>query len=138
MKTWRLTLPGLALAAFMAAGCGTTSKPAGAGTAARPAGRLAWSRTELYFGAVDPEAWRRFLAECVTPRFPSGFSVFEMYGQWQGKDGAVHVVPSRQLVLLHPRDARSDQGVEEIRREFLARFGHESVLRSTGPVTVSF
>ncbi|MFM7103562.1 MAG: DUF3574 domain-containing protein [Verrucomicrobiota bacterium] len=134
-------MAGWAAAAWLAvvgAGCATPAGRGSGGGAARPAGRLDWWRTELYFGAVEPRAWEQFLAECVTPRFPGGFSVFEMYGQWQGRDGGVRVVPSRQVVLLHPRDARSEQAVEGIRRDFLARFGHESVLRSTGRVRVQF
>jgi hypothetical protein len=68
------------------------------GDQAHPAKTLGWLDTELYFGlgpaddsakGVSEQEWRAFLDKEVTPRFPSGLSVFEVYGQWRGKEEKV-------------------------------------------------
>jgi hypothetical protein len=35
---------------------------------------------------VGLEAWRTFLSEVVTPRFPEGMTVLEAYGRMQHRD----------------------------------------------------
>ncbi len=63
------------------------------GDAAHPAAQR-WLRTELYFGvgpvddadgAANEKRWREFLDREVTPRFPDGLSVFDVYGQWRSQ-----------------------------------------------------
>ena len=104
----------------------------------RPAQPVAWIRTELYFGRVADDDWKTFLEGTVTPRFPAGLTVIDAQGQWRGKDGVIHPVPTRILVILHPEDEASDRSLEEIRRAYTERFHHESVLRSDTPAQVSF
>jgi hypothetical protein len=79
----------------------------------------------------------RFLAEVVTARFPSGFTVLDAGGQWRGQDGKVYREASRIVVVLHPSSREANRAIEEIRREFKARFGGE-VLRSDTPAMVSY
>jgi hypothetical protein len=64
------------------------------GDGAHPAHAQHWVGTQLYFGlgpadapekGVSEAAWREFLDHEVTPRFPSGLSVMDVYGQWQRK-----------------------------------------------------
>ncbi len=95
-------------------------------------------RTELYFGAVDPAEWSEFLATVVTPRFPDGFSVFDMQGQWRAPSGEVRKLPSRMLVVIHRPQPASDASVEAIRTLFKERFKQVSVLRASHPVRASF
>src|ERR1700720_3080757 len=73
----------------------TAASPTLQGDAAHPAKTAGWVDTQLYFwlgpaGApekgVSEAAWRSFLDAEVTPRFPAGLSVVDVYGQWQGKD----------------------------------------------------
>ncbi len=68
------------------------------GDPAHPATASNWVDTRLYFGlgpadasdkGVPDTAWRDFLDKEVTPRFPSGLSVIDVYGQWQGKEQKV-------------------------------------------------
>ena len=120
---------------LLLAGCATPKTTA---PADRPSAATAWVRTELYFGAVEPALWSQFLAEAVTPRFPSGLTVLEAQGQWRGRDEQVHKVPTRILVILHPGSAETNAALDEIRREFIARFHHESVLRTDTGAAVSF
>lgn len=120
---------------LLLAGCAT---PKPVGSPDRPAATTAWVRTELYFGAVEPALWSQFLAEAVTPRFPSGLTVLEAQGQWRGRDEQVHKVPTRILVILHPGSAETNAALEAIRRDFIARFHHESVMRTDTAASVSF
>jgi hypothetical protein len=129
-----LSAPLLA-AVLLLAGCATPKPPS---PAERPAVATAWVRTELYFGAVAPELWSRFLAEAVTPRFPAGLTVLDAQGQWRGRDGQVHQVPTRILVILHPGSTETNAALDEIRRDFIARFHHESVMRTDTAAAVSF
>lgn len=64
------------------------------GDPSHPSSTQGWVDTRLYFGlgpagvpdkGVSENAWRDFLDKEVTPRFPAGLSVVDVYGQWQGK-----------------------------------------------------
>lgn len=118
------------------------------GDPARPSA-ASWLRTELYVAVgrvdapegprIDAVTWRAFLDAEVTPRFPDGFSVLDAYGQWRGRDtGHIGRLASKVIVILHPDTPGDRARIEEVRRAFKTRFGHDSVLRATGPVEVSF
>ena len=113
-----------------------------------PAVAQGWLRTELYFGTgladapatgIDETGWRNFLDAEVTPRFPEGLSVIEVYGQWRDKGAATpERLRSKLLVILHPDDAARDEAIEAIRLAWKRRTGDQSVLRVSQPATVSF
>jgi hypothetical protein len=136
MTLLRTTLSCVTAALLLASGC-ATSGPVSASpkVGGRPS---AWLKTELYMGAVEPDAWRDFLEKNVTPRFPAGFTVYEAYGQWRSPQGEIRSLPSRVLVILHPPDAASESGIEAIRNDFKDRFHHVSVLRATAAAQVAF
>ena len=90
--------------------------------------RLYFGRTIKGGGVVDDAAWKRFLAERVTPRFPSGFSVFDGYGQWQQRStGRIIQEASTVIEVAADRDADTVWRLEEIRAEYRAAFKQESV-----------
>ncbi len=100
------------LALVLLAGCAGAVPPAAspdgvcAGLPGEPAitARLYFGRTLKGGGAVDEAAWQRFLAETVTPRFPSGFSVFDGYGQWQQRStGRIIQEASTVIEVAAPR-----------------------------------
>jgi hypothetical protein len=107
-----------------------------------------WVDTKLYFSLGpdgDPELgvseaqWRDFLDKQVTPRFPSGLSVVEVYGQWQGKNQpAPERLRSKMLVIDYPDTQENRDKIEAIRAAWKQQTGDQSVLRVTGPVDVSF
>src|SRR5215471_12774980 len=90
------------LVALLPAGCAqhhpvpaASTAPTLPGNALHPGSTQGWVDTRLYFGlgpadhperGVSETEWRAFLDREVTPRFPSGLSVLDVYGQWQGKD----------------------------------------------------
>ena len=107
-----------------------------------------WVDTKLYFGlgpADQPEKgigeaeWRAFLDSEVSPRFPAGFSVLDVYGQWQSKGAST---PSRlrsKMLIVDYQDTPENRAkVDAIRAAWKQKTGDQSVLRITEPADVSF
>jgi len=118
------------------------------GDAAHPGQTSGWVDTKLYFGlgladhpeqGVSEAQWREFLDREVTPRFPSGLSVADVYGQWQGKkDTSPQRLRSKLLMIDYPDTQENRQKVEAIRIAWKKQTGDLSVLRVTQPADVSF
>lgn len=96
-------------------------------------------RTELYFGLGKPDGsevtaaeWDKFLADEVTPRFPSGFTVVDASGQFRSRDGQIIKERSKVLIVLYVKKDRkpSDKKIEEIREAYKKAFQQQSVLRT--------
>lgn len=112
---------------------------------AHPATTQGWVETELFFGlgprgsAKNIHTWTRFLDKEVTPRFPSGLSVLDLYGQWQGKnDSHPERINSRLLILVYPDTPENAAGIDALRSAWKQKTGDQSVLKVTRPVDVSF
>lgn len=83
--------------------------------------------------------WRDFLDKEVTPRFPDGLSVLDVYGQWQGKnETAPERLRSKLLVIDYPDNAENRAKIDAIRAAWKQRTGDQSVLKVTEPADVSF
>jgi hypothetical protein len=118
------------------------------GDAAHPPQAQGWVDTRLYFGlgladdaknGVSEPDWRAFLDREVTPRFPDGLSVIDVYGQWQGKQQtSPERLRSKMLVIDYPDTAENRAKVEAIRAAWKQKTGDQSVLRVTQPADVSF
>jgi hypothetical protein len=104
--------------------------------------------TRLYFGlgpaddsskGVSEAAWRDFLDKEVTPRFPDGLSVLDVYGQWQGKtETAPERIRTKLLVIDYPDTPENRARVDQIRSAWKQRTGDESVMKVTESADVSF
>lgn len=116
------------------------------GDRAHPAVTQHWLDTRLYFGlgAVDgrgfsEQAWRNFLDQEVTPRFPDGLTVIDGYGQWQGRQQkSPERLRSKILMIDYPDTLDNRAKIEAIRTAWKQQTGDESVLRVTQPADVSF
>src|SRR5580692_11205900 len=107
------------------------------GDAAHPAHAVRWVDTRLYFGlgpadapakGVSEAAWREFLDKEVTPRFPSGLSVMDVYGQWQGKgETKPERIRSKVLIIDYAATVANARKIEAIRAAWKARTGDQSV-----------
>lgn len=141
--------PALAAATLMLvlAGCATapsTSAPA----AACRAPLQAMTQVDLYFGRnipgggeVSDAQWRQFLDEVVTPRFPDGLSVLDVYGQWKSaRTGAIARERSKRLSIIVPSTAITSAAVQldAIKAAYKQRFRQESVLQSEATVCAAF
>ncbi|WP_058189605.1 DUF3574 domain-containing protein [Terracidiphilus gabretensis] len=122
--------------------------PTLAGDPAHPGVTQGWVDTKLYFGlglADHPEQgisearWREFLDREVTPRFPDGLSVLDIYGQWQGKtQSSPERLHTKCLVIDYPDTQPNRDKIEAIRAAWKKITGDQSVMRVTVPADVSF
>ena len=126
----------------------TALAPTLQGDAAHPPQTSNWVDTKLYFGlgpadhpeqGVSEAQWRDFLDKEVTPRFPDGLSVVDVYGQWQGKnETAPERLRSKLLIIDYPDNAENRAKIDAIRSAWKQRTGDQSVLKETEPADVSF
>lgn len=118
------------------------------GDSAHPGQTSGWVDTKLYFGlgpadhpekGVDEAKWREFLDNEVTPRFPDGLSVVDVYGQWQGAGQSSPERLRSKLLIVDYQDSKENRDkVEAIRVAWKKMTGDQSVLRVTQAVDVSF
>jgi hypothetical protein len=118
------------------------------GDAAHPAQAKGWVETRLYFGLGPADApgegtseaqWREFLDREVTPRFPAGLSVVDVYGQWQGQQqSSISRIRTKMLIIDHAATAEDAARLEAIRVAWKQRTHEHSVLEVTEPAEVSF
>ena len=124
----------------------SASVPAlGADAASCPPGTEPFAEFRLFFGrsqssveVVSEEAWRAFLANEVTLRFPDGLTVLDAAGQWQEDSGAIVRERTKLLLILAPLGADAMQRTGEIADAYKQAFGQSSVLRVVTPACVSF
>ena len=148
----------LILSGLLLSACAATAPPQHstsstlAGDAAHPDVAKNWVRTELYFGlgvisdqgeeangAANEKRWREFLDREVTPRFPDGLSVFDIYGQWRTQgQSPIERLHSKVVMLLHANTPQQRADIEAIRAAWRKETGDLSVLRVTLPADVSF
>jgi hypothetical protein len=118
------------------------------GDSSHPDSTKGWVDTKLYFGlgpadnaeqGISEADWRGFLDREVTPRFPAGLSVVEVYGQWQGKgQNTIERLRTKMLIILYADNEENRQKIEAIRAAWKQKTGDQSVLRVTEPADVSF
>ena len=110
-----------------------------------PAGMDRFSEYRLFFGrsqggveVVTEEAWRAFLAEEITPRFPDGLTVVDAAGQWRDASGTVVRERTKLVVILADPGGSGMRLTDDIAEAYKRVFGQESVLRTVAPSCVSF
>src|ERR1700683_1050349 len=106
-----------------AASQSATSSAASAPHAAAPS--ESWLDTKLYFSlgpadhpeqGVSEAQWRDFLDKEVTPQFPDGLSVIDIYGQWRvAADSTTLRERSKLLNIVYPDNAENAAKIDAIR-----------------------
>jgi hypothetical protein len=118
--------------------------PAGAAPlAACPEGLHAAATAELFF-ARNPQAgseigdadWRAFVSEEISPRFPEGVSVTDVYGRGPGHSFVRE--PSKALVLVFSGSADERRNLKLIREAYGRRFHQRSTLTVEQAACISF
>ena len=122
--------------------------PTLAGDPAHPGRAQNWVDTRLYFGlgpandsakGVSESAWGQFLDKEVTPRFPDGLSVLNVYGQWQSKGSSTPERIRTKLLVIDYQDSPDNRAkIDAIRAAWKLKTGDQSVMRVTEPADVSF
>ena len=78
--------------------------------------------------------WQSFLADEVTPQFPSGLSVHDVAGQFREPSGRI-VRERSKLVTIVVFDAPNHASkVQQIVATYNSRFGQDGVFRVERPV----
>jgi Protein of unknown function (DUF3574) len=116
---------------------------AGVGPNACALGLQPMVQAQLFFGLnvagrgmVSNDEWRQFLDEEVTPRFPAGFSVADVDGQYRNAGGGIARERSKQLLIVGP--GGDETKLNAIRDAYKRRFNQESVLLVESPVCAAF
>jgi hypothetical protein len=130
---------GLVVALSLAA-CATSPPPP-----ACPAGQERLRTAQLFFGrsaagqpAVSDAAFRSFVDEELTPRFPDGLTVMDGGGQWRGPENKLIREASKVVLIVLPKRGDASRRIEAVRTAYKTRFRQESVLLITPSSCVSF
>ena len=89
-------------------------------------------------GMVSEEEWQRFLDEEVTSRFPAGFSVADLDGQYRNAGGGIAREQSKELLIVVPAGAADEAKLAAIRDTYKRRFNQDSVLLVESAVCAAF
>ena len=132
-------------AAILAVLASVAAPPLRADATPCPAGTDRFTEYRLFFGrsegtveVVTDAAWRAFLAEEITPRFPDGLTVLDAAGQWRGASGAMVRERSKLLIVLAAPGEAGMRRTDEIAQAYKRAFGQEAVLRAVTTACVSF
>jgi hypothetical protein len=89
--------------------------------------------------AVSELEWARFVDREITPRFPTGLTMFNAAGQWQDKPSnrIVHE-PSKMVVIVLPGEDDEFTRLNAIVEAYKTRFKQQSVVVIVRPACVSF
>jgi hypothetical protein len=114
--------------------------------AAAPAGMASCEKRvydRLFFGLATPagsvsdDDWARFLAEVVTPRFPSGLTVVNADGQWRAQGQRdVTIEHSRVVEIAHDESSETDRHIREVIETYKRHYHQRSVMLTRARVEV--
>ncbi|RAK61563.1 DUF3574 domain-containing protein [Phenylobacterium hankyongense] len=133
-------LGGVLLAAGLAlAGCATAPLPT------CPAGQERLRTAQLFFGrnigdkpGVSDAAFRKFVDDELTPRFPDGLTILDGGGQWRGPENQLIREASKVVLIVLPKTKDAGQRVDTVRAAYKTRFQQDAVLLITQASCVSF
>ncbi len=131
-------LGGMVLALTLA-GCSSVEK------AACPVGQESLRTAQLFFGqniagkpGVSDAAFRKFVDDELTPRFPNGLTILNGGGQWRGSENQLIREASKVVVIVLPAKGDSSKHIDAARSAYKQRFNQETVLMVTQASCVSF
>ena len=79
-------------------------------------------------GTVTDDAWRSFVSESVTPRFPAGFTELRADGRWRNEGGVLTEEHTRILEIANDGSAAVRESIRAIAADYRRRFAQDSVL----------
>jgi hypothetical protein len=135
----RATFASILIGAALTAGAAHAA-PHGCPDGMKPAttAQLFFGRSVGWTGQVSDADWRAFLDEEVTPRFPDGLSVGDVYGQWRSPAGAFVRQNTKALFIVLAGRPDEQQRLDLIRDAYKRRFHQQAVLLVEQPACVSF
>ena len=110
-----------------------------------PAGQQRLRTAQLFFGRnvagqadVSDAAFRKFVDEELTPRFPDGLTILDGGGQWRGPENKLIRESAKVVLIVLPRRGDAAGRVNAVREAYKARFRQKSVLVVTQAACVAF
>jgi Protein of unknown function (DUF3574) len=100
--------------------------------------QLFFGRSTGWTGEVSEADWRSFLDAEVSPRFPDGLSVSDVYGQWKSPAGDFVREESKALFIVLAGRPDEQQRLDLIRDAYKRRFHQQSVLLVEQKACVAF
>ncbi len=98
-------------------------------------------KVELYFGLakkgrdVSEREWRAFVDKYVTPKFPSGLTVYDARGQWCNDAGKVTKEKTKVLMLICADTPVNEAAIKAIRKTYCDLYDQESVMEVDSEVS---
>ena len=133
MKRLAILVMGLTLT-----GCSTVQ------IAACPAGQASLRTAQLFFArndgkgvAVSDTAFRKFVTDEVSPRFPQGLSVLDGGAQWRGEANKMIRDSAKVVSVALPTGRDASEPLEAVRGAYRTRFKLDSQLQVTEPSCVA-
>ena len=135
-----MRLTALIAAAVVCAGAAAALPASACPEGLRPANtaQLFFGRSIAATGAVSDADWRSFLDAEVSPRFPDGLSVSDVYGQWKSPAGDFVREDSKALFIVLAGKPDERQRLDLIRDAYKRRFHQQSVLLVEQKACVAF
>jgi hypothetical protein len=101
---------------------------------------------DFYFGrdiarraTVTEAEWEDFAAREITPRFPDGFTILDVKGQWRNpQNGAVTQEASKLVRVIAADDGNLSARVEAVSLAYRQRFHQDAVGVASTPVCAAF
>lgn len=133
------------LIAFIAAAAVCAGAASAGSASACPQGLRPANTAQLFFGRsmgdggeVSDADWRSFVDAEVSPRFPDGLSISDVYGQWKSPAGDFVREDSKALFIVLAGKPGERQRLDLIRDAYKRRFHQQSVLLVEQPACVAF
>lgn len=128
------------IALLAAAVCAAAAPASACPEGLRPAetAQLFFGRSMGEMGEVSDADWRAFVDAEVSPRFPDGLTVSDVYGQWKSPAGDFVREDSKALFVVLAGAPGERQRLELIRDAYKRRFHQQSVLLVEQKACVAF
>ena len=130
----------LIAAAALCAGAATAAPANACPEGLRPANtaQLFFGRSMGTMGEVTDADWRGFVDAEVSPRFPDGLSISDVYGQWKSPAGDFVREDSKALFIVLAGAPGERARLDLIRDAYKRRFHQQSVLLVEQKACVAF
>jgi hypothetical protein len=111
---------------ILLAGCAGGAGPCSPGVKSMLVAEMLFGRNVGDRVGVSEAAFRRFVDEDLTPRFPNGLTVLDAQGQY-GSSGGIVKEPSKVVVIALDDTADAEKRLNDAAEAYKRRFRQESV-----------